>query len=217
MPTTVEYNSNKISLRETDDPNFNVLGRALTYAEEDNNMILIFYALQTLRGRGEVSVYDTGLAYTNTKTQIVIFNNGVYFGLYLCISPAIAGQSPTTNSSLWQEIGPHSPSGSTINITAHSGGGQGSATPLTTRYNKMSVILANGDSTLLLTAKVSKKMYVYNPFSTGHSVKVFPQVGEYINDQKNLGVFVLAGNLGIFEGVDTGRWFFTTSIITSGS
>lgn len=93
----------------------------------------------------------------------------------------------------------------TNNITAHAGGGQGSAVALTTQFNVVTVCATNGDSVKLEAAVANLVQVVYN--NTAHTLAVFPASGDSINGGTvNASVNVLAGNQAIFTAADSTNW-----------
>lgn len=91
--------------------------------------------------------------------------------------------------------------GLTTGITAFAGGGQGSATQLTTRYNIVETVASVGDSVKLPTANGATVVVVKNIGAS--SCDVFPQGGESINKLADNAAFVLAS--------DTAKYFFATA------
>jgi hypothetical protein len=65
-------------------------------------------------------------------------------------------------------------------LTAHSGGGQGSALPLTAAVNRVLTVAAAGDSVLLPKATVGASIVVMNKAAT-NSMNVFPSTGDQVN------------------------------------
>lgn len=91
--------------------------------------------------------------------------------------------------------------GLTTGITAYAGGGQGSATPLTTRYNIIETVVTTGDSVKLPTANGATVVVVKN--IGANSCDIFPQGGESINK--------LADNVAFALAADTAKYFFATA------
>lgn len=98
-------------------------------------------------------------------------------------------------------------------ITAHAGGGQGSATALTEMYSQIDTCASDGDSVKLLTAEAGFRQIVFN--NTSNNVSIFPQSGEYINGTLNAEIQIAAGQTTIFECVSTGKWIATNLVVTT--
>ncbi len=99
----------------------------------------------------------------------------------------------------------------TDTITAHAGGGQGSAVALTTQYNIVTVCATTGDSVKLEAAAAGLIQIVYN--NTAHTLAVFPASGDTINSgSANASVNVLAGTQAIFTAGDSTNWVKTYPI-----
>ena len=94
--------------------------------------------------------------------------------------------------------------GSQAGIIAFAGGGQGSATELTSKFNSVDTCATDKDSVKLVAALIGKKQYVFN--NTAKLLSVFPQTGEYINGVINFEYYILPGHLKIFECDLAGRW-----------
>lgn len=90
-------------------------------------------------------------------------------------------------------------------ITAHVGGGQGSATALTAKWNQIDTCATDGNSCLLVVSKKGHKQTVFN--NTAHTAAIFPQVGEKINGVVNVSVSIGPGQTGVFECSKDGEWF----------
>lgn len=103
--------------------------------------------------------------------------------------------------------------GSTNGITAHSGGGQGSAVALTAGINRITVCAANNDSVLLPPALAGMQIAVVNdPAGVGSppaqlSLNVFPSGTETINALGASAAFaVVGGKAAIFICAVAGKW-----------
>lgn len=93
----------------------------------------------------------------------------------------------------------------TTGITAHAGGGQGSAVALTTQYNIVSTVATNGDSVKLPTASLGAVYFVQN--TGAHTLAVFPNTSGTINGgAANASVNIVAGSQGIFTSSDSTNW-----------
>jgi hypothetical protein len=68
----------------------------------------------------------------------------------------------------------------TDNITAHAGGGQANATPLTTSLNRVTTVASAGDSVVLPASFAGAEITVINA-AAANSMNVFPAVGDAIN------------------------------------
>jgi hypothetical protein len=90
-------------------------------------------------------------------------------------------------------------------ITAHSGGGQGSAVLLTSEVNRVSTVAAAGDSVLLPVSAAGLTLYVIN--SGANSCNVFPQTGDTIDGQAaNTAVAQMANSIVIYSCSAAGAW-----------
>ncbi len=95
---------------------------------------------------------------------------------------------------------------STNAITAHAGGGQGSATPLTTVLNRITTVASANDSVLLPASAPGLQITVTNAAAT-NSMNVFPASGEIINAlSANTAFGVAAGKTATFSCSVTGQW-----------
>lgn len=94
-------------------------------------------------------------------------------------------------------------------LTAHAGGGQGAATPITSMNAFFSVVGTIGDSAVLPNAKPGMEITVINQTAT--SMNVFPASGETINGAAaNTAVAVVGGASGsvtIFYCAVAGAWW----------
>jgi hypothetical protein len=101
----------------------------------------------------------------------------------------------------------------TNGITARAGGGQGSATALTTTVNRVATVATIGDSVLLpaTTNGTSAPVVVFN--AAANSLNVFPATGDAINaGAANAAFAVAGGKTAIFYCVAPGLW---VSILTA--
>ena len=90
-------------------------------------------------------------------------------------------------------------------LTAHAGGGQGSATPLTAAINRVSTVATIADSVILPTSTVGNTVTVINAGAA--SMNVFPASGEAINALgANTAFAVAAGKSCEFICTNTGQW-----------
>ena len=95
--------------------------------------------------------------------------------------------------------------GTTTAITAFAGGGQGSATALTKKWNEITICASDNDSVKLLAAKIGSKQVVYN--NTAKILSVFPVVGESISGITNYQFNIDVGGVMAFESHKNGKWF----------
>lgn len=101
---------------------------------------------------------------------------------------------------------PISYSHNTSAITAHAGGGQGSATALTKEYSTVSVVASAADSVKLPTAYAGAHMVIENTDSTD-ALAVFPITGGTIDGgSANASVSLPAGNVLELWGTSATNW-----------
>lgn len=94
----------------------------------------------------------------------------------------------------------------TDGITAHSGGGQGSAVPLTTDVNRISSVGAPGDSVLLPVALPKRAVYVFNADGS-NAAAVFPSSGDQIDGAGANNSVTLSSTLrAVFFCLTAGSW-----------
>jgi hypothetical protein len=102
---------------------------------------------------------------------------------------------------------------SATGIVAHSGGGQGSATPLPAFINTVPTVAANGDSVLLPPSQVGLQVKVINTNATNY-MEVFPNGTDTINlGAASAGVPQLPESTIVYTCTTLGNWI--TSIISS--
>jgi hypothetical protein len=90
-------------------------------------------------------------------------------------------------------------------LTAHAGGGQTNATPLTAQNNRVSTVATNGDSSVLPASVAGLTLQVSNA-GTG-SMNVYPAVGESINALAvNAAFAVASGKTASFTCYAAGLW-----------
>lgn len=95
---------------------------------------------------------------------------------------------------------------STNNITARAGGGQGSATALTTDCNRVVTVATAADSVKLPAAKSGMQISVKNA-AAANSMNVFPATGEVINAlAANAAYAVAATKVVVFICFVDGTW-----------
>jgi hypothetical protein len=91
-------------------------------------------------------------------------------------------------------------------LTAHAGGGQGSATAITAMQNFFSTVATGGDSSVLPSAQVGMEIAVAN--NGAASMNVFPASGQTINNgAANASVAVAASTITIFFCGQAGAWW----------
>jgi hypothetical protein len=95
----------------------------------------------------------------------------------------------------------------TNGITAHAGGGQESATQLTTELNYVTVCATNGDSVKLPVAIAGMRVEVYN--DTAHNCNVFPQSGSYMNGVLDAADNVATTGENLYIATDSTHWWRT--------
>jgi hypothetical protein len=97
-------------------------------------------------------------------------------------------------------------------LTAHSGGGQGSALALTKQINQITTVAASGDSVLLPTAVAGLSIIVINANAT-NPMDCFPFSGQSINAlSANTALSIAANKTVIFFCSINGTW---NSIVTA--
>ncbi len=97
-------------------------------------------------------------------------------------------------------------------LTAHSGGGQGSALALTRQISRVTTVAAGGDSVLLPAAVAGRVVTVINA-AAANAMDVFPASGEVINAlPANTALSVVANTTAIFFCAVAGTW---NSVVTA--
>lgn len=93
------------------------------------------------------------------------------------------------------------------NITAHAGGGQGSAFPITRMNSRVSTVGSANDSVVLPASQPGMVLTIINS-AASNSMNVFPASGEAINALgANTAFAMAAGALNIFYCFTAGQWF----------
>jgi hypothetical protein len=111
------------------------------------------------------------------------FSNGIGTGY--------AGQYPTLSY--------------TNGITAHAGGGQGSAVPLTTVINRVTTVGTAGDSVVMPASAPGMQIMVAN--AAANSMNVFPASGDAINALgANAAYALAAGKTATLYCANAGQW-----------
>lgn len=91
-------------------------------------------------------------------------------------------------------------------LTAHAGGGQGSALPVTAEINQVTTVASAGDSVVLPAAAAGIQIMVANAAAV-NSMNVFPASGDQINALGANTAFALAaGKTAQFYCVKAGQW-----------
>lgn len=97
-------------------------------------------------------------------------------------------------------------------ITAHAGGGQGSATALTTAMNRVTTVATAGDSVVLPAAAAGRTVIVINA-AASNAMDCFPASGDSINALTADTALSIAANKSVmFNCVVAGIW---NSIVTA--
>jgi hypothetical protein len=92
------------------------------------------------------------------------------------------------------------------NLTAHAGGGQGSATQITAMNARVTTVATAADSVALPPSANGLIIYVTNA-AAANSMNVFPQSGESINAlSANTALAVAAGKTCAFVCYSKGLW-----------
>lgn len=155
------------------------------------------------RGANAAQVFGAGTDTINgvaTATGISQPPNSV--ALYTCataglwetdaVGQGFSGQLPTVSS--------------TNNITAHAGGGQGSAVPLTTVISRVTTVATAADSVVLPVSATGMVLTVSNA-AAANSMNVFPAGAEQINALGASAAFaVAAGKTAQFSCAAAGQW-----------
>jgi hypothetical protein len=105
----------------------------------------------------------------------------------------------------WNDIRTAGKGTVTDSITAHAGGGQGSAVTITTQFNRISTVANAADSVKLPAATLGKMVAVFN--DGANAVAVFPATGEYIDALSvNASTSIIAGGIAQYVCVVSGKW-----------
>lgn len=95
-------------------------------------------------------------------------------------------------------------------LTAHAGGGQGSATPITTMITRFTTVATGGDSAILPTGVAGMSIAVINAGAA--TLAVFPDTGSTINGgSANASVNVATGKTATFFTTLAGAWHMMLS------
>ena len=102
---------------------------------------------------------------------------------------------------VWQPVDPTTANG----LTAHAGGGQGSATPIVATINRFTTVASVGDSAIMPASAAGMQITIIN--SGGNSMNVFPASGEQINALgANAAFAIAAGKAASFSCAVSGQW-----------
>jgi hypothetical protein len=94
------------------------------------------------------------------------------------------------------------------NITAHAGGGQALAVPLTAQNNFIAIVTTAGDSVVLPKAKAGMEITVINQSATLTGPNCFPFTGDTINTgAANAAVAIAPSTTLIFYCAVDGAWW----------
>lgn len=97
--------------------------------------------------------------------------------------------------------------GTADGITAHAGGGQGSATPLTKTINRVTTVASANDSCALAASSATNVMQIVIN-SGANSLQLFGTGSDTINGAASgTGVALAAGKIGIYLSVTPGAWY----------
>lgn len=106
--------------------------------------------------------------------------------------------------------------GVTTALTAHSGGGQGSAVALSAGFNEVTTSAVAGDSVKLPTAVAGVTVIVKNDGAT--DIDVFPFTGDTINDgSANIAVRQAAGTTVAYTAINATNWESSNQVVASAS
>jgi hypothetical protein len=155
------------------------------------------------RGANSLQVFGAGTDTINgvaTATGVSQQANSV--AVYIC---SLTGAWET--DAVGQGFSANFPTVSTTNgITAHAGGGQGSAVLLTTVINRITTVGTAADSVLLPVSAAGLQITVTNA-AAANSANVFPQTGDQINALGANTAFALAaGKTAQFSCAVAGQW-----------
>jgi|SRR5579871_3678427 len=150
-----------------------------------------------------VQLYGTGSDTVNGvvgSTGIAIPANGVYLAVCAAAGAWIVDGTGMGNASGFAT------ETSVDSITAHAGGGQGSAVLLTAMMNRVTTVGSANDSVLLPVSKPGMNITVTNAAAV-NSMNVFPQSGDAINAlSANAAFAVAAGKTATFYCYTAGQW-----------
>lgn len=147
-----------------------------------------------------------------------IQGNGTDASFSVRVAAITSGVVSVETTVVDSSIAPYSISGnflitpSTSGITAHPGGGQSGATPLTTPLNSVKFVASSGDSVLLPPSVVGMEVLVININDT-NAIQVFGSGSDEINlTASNVGISQLPDTTILYTCVVTGFW--TSSIVS---
>ena len=147
--------------------------------------------------------------YGNTSDTI----NGVAAGTGIPIPPSSIYIFVAASTSSWivdgtgmGNSGGYATETTLDGITAHSGGGQGSATALPAMINRVTTVAAGNDSVVLPATAVGLSITVINA-AASNALAVFPPSGSYINALSiNAAFSVAAGKTATFYACNSTQW-----------
>ncbi len=153
---------------------------------------------------------------TNNPIQVYGFGsdtiNGVAGATGIAMAPNSADVYIEASPGAWAVDAGFGSSGQlqtmlTLNgITAHAGGGQGSATPLPAMINRVTTVASAGDSVVLPASAPGLMVMVVNATAT-NSMNVFPAGADAINALAASTAFaVAAGKTAEFYCTNSGQW-----------
>ena len=94
----------------------------------------------------------------------------------------------------------------TTGITAHAGGSQTNATPLTTQFNIVATVASTGDSVKLPAASPGLEVTIIN--TSAKTLAIFPTTGGAINGgSANASVNLPAGGSATYRTLDSTNWY----------
>jgi hypothetical protein len=130
--------------------------------------------------------------------EISYLNNA--FGVFLPVFALSNGIQTITLTQAMQSVT------TATGITAHAGGGQTNATPLTAKWNQVTTVANNGDSVLLPVSIPGTSILVSN--NTAQSLDIYP-LGTDIIDNFSAGaeISITAGQSAQLFCTSVGQWF----------
>jgi hypothetical protein len=121
-------------------------------------------------------------------------------------APQLAQANVSDMPSIQMGAGQHFLASATDGMTAHAGGGQGSATPLLSDINRVTTVASAGDSVGLPVAVVGMEITVSNAAAV-NSMNVFPASSEQVNaGGANAAFAVAAGKTAQFSCAKAQQW-----------
>jgi hypothetical protein len=148
------------------------------------------------------SIGTNGDAAVDPATGVWYIKDPV-LGWVIDASAAVSGGSPsfqnvTLTGLLFESAGE--------GLTAHAGGGQGSATPLTAEVNRVTTVATAGDSVVLMAAAAGLTIVVIN--HGANAMQVYGNGTDQIDDvASGTGVSQMAGSVCIYSCTVAGKWY----------